>query len=326
MIRIASLAKLSEGELDRLIKRIGLVLVAGALVFVGFYVFDRSRPATPAIIDQQVAVLEDAVRQNPDDIAARGQLADTYVRKGRFAEAVTQYDAIIKSGKAVELAYFGRAAAYVGLSRLEEAAADYRQVVDIAKDGEMANVDTTLEAAYYGLGLIAMKQDKPADAIPFLEKALNITRSDADALYLIGTAFVATNQTDKAITVLRASVAFVPIGWSEPYVALASAYEKAGQAALASWARAMADLAAGKPDLAEPVLKTLVDGDAAVDAAIGLGLVYETKGDSPTAATWYSKALALQPDNNSAQLALSRVRPVPTAAPAASPSASGGNG
>jgi tetratricopeptide (TPR) repeat protein len=195
----------------------------------------------------------------------------------------------------------------MGLGRLDDAAKDYQAVVDIAKGGEMANVDPMLEAAYYSLGSIAMQQAKPADAIPFLEKALAIKRSDADTLYLIGTAYVATGQTDKAETVLRAAVAFVPIGWSEPYTALAEGLTKAGKTAMAEWAGAMADLASGKPDLAEPRLLAIADGSAAVDAAIGLGLLYETKGDTAAAATWYGKALAKSPDDAAARLGMGRV-------------------
>ena len=190
----------------------------------------------------------------------------------------------------------------MGLGQLDAAAKDYQAVVDIAKDGEMANVDPMLQAAYYSLGSIAMQQAKPAEAIAFLEKALAIKRSDADALYLVGTAYVATGETDKAETALRAAVAFVPIGWSEPYTALADGFTKAGKTAMAEWAGAMADLAAGKPELAEPRLLAIVDGDAAVDAAIGLGLLYETKGDTATAAGWYAKALAKSPDNAAARL------------------------
>jgi tetratricopeptide (TPR) repeat protein len=311
-----SLDSISNPQLDRLIKRAALILVVGALAFGAFYVLDRWRAAPPPIMDQRVTLLEQAVRDDPNDIASRGQLADTYVSKGRFAEAVTQYDAILATGRADEMAHLGRAAAYVGLDRLDEAAADYQAVVEIAKGGEMANVDTILETAYYGLGSIAMMQSRPADAIPFLEKALAITRSDADAMYLIGTAFVATGQSDKAVTVLRAAVVFVPIGWSEPYTALADAYAGAGQTAMAAWAKAMADLSSGHKDVAEAALKALVDGAAAVDAAVGLGLLYESNGDGATAATWYAKALALQPGNNGAQMGLNRVGPAPSALPA----------
>jgi len=261
MFRVTSLAKMDDRQLNRWIKRALLV------------------------------------RDKPDDIASRGQLADTYVAKGRFDEALVQYNAILETGKA-------------------DAAKDYQAVVDIAKGGEMANVDPMLEASYYSLGSIAMKQAKAADAIPFLEKALAIKRSDADALYLIGTAYVATGETDKAETALRAAVAFVPIGWSEPYMALAEGFTKAGKTAMAEWAGAMADLAAGKPALAEPRLVAIVDSDASVDVAIGLGLLYEAKGDTATAAGWYGKALAKSPDNAAARLGMGRVGPGPSALPA----------
>ena len=316
MFRVTSLAKMDDRQLNRWIKRALLLLVVGTIAFVAFYGLDRWRPATTPIVDQRLAALEQQVRDKPDDIASRGQLADTYVAKGRFDEALVQYNAILETGKADELAKYGRAGAYMGLDKLDNAAKDYQAVVDIAKGGEMANVDPMLEASYYSLGSIAMKQAKAADAIPFLEKALAIKRSDADALYLIGTAYVATGETDKAETALRAAVAFVPIGWSEPYMALAEGFTKAGKTAMAEWAGAMADLAAGKPALAEPRLLAIVDSDASVDVAIGLGLLYEAKGDTATAAGWYGKALAKSPDNAAARLGMGRVGPGPSALPA----------
>ncbi len=307
MFRVTSPTKMDDRQLNRWIRRVLLLLVLGTIAFVAFYALDRWRPATTPIVDQRLAALEAAVRDKPDDVAARGQLADTYVAKGRYEDALVQYDAIVATGKADELARYGRAGAYVGLGRLDDAAKDYQAVVDIARDGEMANVDPMLQASYYSLGSIAMQQGRPAEAIPFLEQALAIRRSDADALYLIGTAYVATGATDKAEAALRAAVAYVPIGWSEPYAALAQGFATAGKAALAEWAGAMADLAAGKPDLAEPRLLAIADGDAAVDAAIGLGLLHETRGETAAAAEWYGKALAESPDNAAARLGMSRV-------------------
>jgi tetratricopeptide (TPR) repeat protein len=277
-------------------------------------------------VDRQLSALEQQVRDTPDDVAVRGTLADTYVAKGRFEDAIVQYNLILETGKADELAKYGRAGAYMALGRLDEAAADYQAVVEIAKGGEMANVDPMLQASYYSLGSIAMQQGRPAEAITFLEKALAIKRSDADSLYLIGTAYVATGETEKAEAALRSAIAFVPVGWSEPYVALAEAFTKAGRTAEAEWAGAMADVATGKPELAEPRLLAIVDSDAALDVAIGLGLLYETKGDTAAAAVWYGKALAMSPDNAAARLGMSRVGPVATALPALpTPGVPGGN-
>ncbi len=315
MFKVTSLTSMTDPQLNRLIKRIALILAAGTVVFVGFYVLDRWRPATTPIVDRRISALEEAVRANPADIVARGSLADTYVAKGRFQDAITQYDAILETGKADELAHYGRAGAYLGLGELDTAATDYQAVVEIARGGEMANVDPMLQFSYYSLGSIAMKQAKPVDAIAWLEKALAIKRSDADSLYLIGTAYVQTGDTEKAITTLRASVAFVPIGWSDPYVALAEAYTRAGKPALAEWAGAMADLAGGRPDAAETRLRAIVDGDAGLEAALGLGLIAETRGDAAAAADWYGRALAQDPGNTTARLGLSRV----SAGSAASP-------
>jgi tetratricopeptide (TPR) repeat protein len=309
----SALRGLDDQKLNRYIRALALILVAGTLAFVGFYVLDRwHAPSTP-ILDQQVAALEQAVRDNPNDIAVRGQLADTYVKKGRFEEAIAQYDQILATGTAVELARFGRAAAYMGVGRLDDAAADYLAVVEIAKGGEMAAVDPTLESAYYNLGLISLQQARPADAVTYLESALRIKRSDADALYLIGQAYTQTGATDRAEIALRRAVGFVPIGWPEPYTALADAFTAAGKAAQAEWAAAMAQVAEGKPELAEPRLLAIADGDAALDVAIGLGLLYETQGETGKAATWYAAALAKDPGNDAATLGIGRVGGLPAA-------------
>jgi len=167
----------SDEELSRWIKRLSLILVLGVLAFGAFYAVDRWRPAAPAIVDQQVVTLEQAVRDNPNDIAVRGQLADAYAAKGRFEDAIGQYDVIIAAGVSLEPANLGRARALQALGRLDEAAAAFEAVIAIAKDGEMAHVDLSLQAAYYGLGWIAMEQDRPLDAITHLERAVRLEDS-----------------------------------------------------------------------------------------------------------------------------------------------------
>jgi tetratricopeptide (TPR) repeat protein len=308
-----------DRDLNCWIRRAALILVVGSVAFTAFYLIDRWRPAPPAIVDQQLAALEEAVRTNPSDVASRGGLADTYVKKARYADAIVQYSAILETDQYTERAHFGRGAAYLALGELDAAAKDYGAVVDIAKGGEMANVDPTLQAAYYSLGSIAVQQHRPEEAIPYLEKALRINRADADAMYLLGTVYSATGQADKAATLLRASVVFVPVGWPEPYLALGDAYASAGKPELAAWAQAMAALADGKPALAEPALKALVAGPAALDAAIGLGLLYETTGDPAASATWYRNALAIEPQSSSAVMGLGRVAPGGVAPPAPAP-------
>jgi tetratricopeptide (TPR) repeat protein len=317
MMRVASLTNLSDRQLDRLIRRVALLAVVVLIAFVAFYVLDRYRAPQASMVDREVAALEDAVRANPADVSSRGRLADLYLKKGLFAQAITQYDEILKTGKADTQAHYGRGEANRLSGQLAGAITDYQAVVDALKGGEQANVDRTLEGAYLGLGMVALDQGRPKDAIDPLQRALGIVRSDADALNLLGSAYVRTGDPGKAIDVLDKAIAFVPFGWAEPYVTLASAYTQKSDTAHAEWAAAMADLSNGQPVSAETRLKALVGGPAALDAAIGLGLVAETRGDTGTATQWYQKALALDSQNASAKLGLSRV------APAASPAASG---
>lgn len=329
MSRVTSLTNMPEAQLNRWLKRLGLLFMVLLVAFVAFYAVDRFRAKPAPIADQRVVALEAAVQKDPADISSRGQLADAYAAKGRWEEAIAQYSAIIDANKNVELAKFKRAQAYVATSQLDKAKADFQAVVDIAKDGEMANVDPTLEAAYYGLGDIAMKQNNAQEAVTQLEKALFIKKTDSDALLLIGKAYTVTGQTDKAVVALRNAVKFVPIGWVEPYQAMADAYTKAGNTAEAAWANAMVAYQNGDPGKASEQLKALVDGPAALDACIGLGLIAETSNKLDEARTWYGKALAIDATNEEAMLGLGRVGGNAAASPAApsqpAPSASGGN-
>ena len=307
MFRITSLTEISDRQLDRLVRRIAAILLISLIAFVGFYVLDRWRmPATP-MIDQRTAALEGAVRDDPADIASRGQLADLYVAAKRYPEAIAQYDAILSTGKEAERAHFGRATALQGSGDLDGATVDFQAVVDIAKGGEMAHVDPMLNAAYYGLGSIALDQGRPKDAITHLTAAVTIKRSDADSLNLLGRAYVQAGEPDKAIEPLKRAIAFVPLGWTEPYTTLAAAYKATGDTARSEWAGAMADLASGDAVGARTRLLTISDGDAALEAAIGLGLVGETLGDGAAAAEWYGKALAIDPANAEARLGIGRV-------------------
>lgn len=313
MFRVTSLAEMPQAQLNRWIKRLALVLLIGVIGFIAFYAVDRFRAPAAPLVDRETAAMEQAVRDDPTDIASRGRLADLYLAANRYDDAITQYTEIINTGKEDEQAYVSRGLAYQFKGDLDAANTDFGKVVEIAGDLEMANVDPMLQTAYYGIGWIALQQARPSDAVDNLEKALAIKRTDADTMNLLGQAYVQTSQPDKAIEQLRKAILFVPTGWADPYQGLADAYTAKSNDAEAEWAAAMAQamnvVAGGQGDTsaAEARLEAIADGDAGLDARIGLGLLAEVRGDNAAATTWYTKALELDSENTAAQLGLSRV-------------------
>jgi tetratricopeptide (TPR) repeat protein len=320
MTRVTSLTNMPEAELNRWIRRIALLFLVVLIAFVAFYVFDRFRAPAAPILDRELAALEDAIRSDPNDLASRGRLADLYLAANRYDDAIAQYTEIIGTGKQDEAGYVSRGRAYEMKGDLDAAAADYTKVVEIASPNEMANVDPMLQSSYYGLGAIALQQEKAQEAVDYLLKALAIKRTDADAMNLLGAAYVQVGTPEKAIEPLRRAVLFVPVGWPDPYQTLAAAYTATGDTGLAEWANAMVAGQTGDVSGAITRLEAIADGDAALDARIGLGLLAESEGDDVTATAWYRKALELDPENTSAQLGLSRVSDGTQAHPSVGPS------
>ena len=327
MSRVTSLTNLPDAQLNRWIKRIALLFVVVLVAFVAFYAVDRFRAPAASIADREVAALEEAVRVDPANVVARGQLADTYVAKARYDEAIALYTQIIDTGEEQRPAYLGRARALEFKGDLPGAAADYQEVVDLSVGGEMAVADAGLARAYFGLGAVALKQDKAQEAIDYLVKAQAIKRTDADTMNLLGAAYVKADQPDKAIEQLEQAILFVPVGWAEPYEALSAAYTAKGETERAEWAAAMALAQTGDTEGAATRLETLTDGPAGLDARISLGLIAEEAGDTAAAADWYRDALELEPENTAATMGLSRVtsgtQSHPSIEPA--PSAEGSN-
>jgi tetratricopeptide (TPR) repeat protein len=307
MSRVTSLTSMSDQQLNRWIKRIALLFLVVLVAFVAFYAIDRFKAPAPSIADRETALLEEAVRADPANVATRGQLADTYVARERYDEAIALYTQILDTGKEQRPAYLGRARALEFKGDLVGAAADYQKVVDLSTTGEMAAVDAGLARAYYGLGAVALKQDKPQEAVDLLEKALAIKRTDADTMNLLGAAYVKTGQPDKAIKALEQAILFVPLGWAEPYQTLSAAYTAKGETELAEWASAMAQAQSGDTAGAAKRLEALKDGKAGLDARVSLGLMAEKAGDTAAAADWYRGALELDAQSRAAQLGLGRV-------------------
>jgi tetratricopeptide (TPR) repeat protein len=314
-----------DRDIDRLIKAIALVLVIGIPLIAFLYWSDRHVDRQPSLADRNIAAAEEIVRKSPNDLGARITLAAAYVSAARYADGVAQFGEVIKTEPGNRAALLGRGIAYAQLEEYDLAKADFQAMVDGAKGGEFAQTDPQLERAYYELGVIALKQDRPSEALEPLKAALAIDSADADALYSYGMALIATGDPSFGVKALRRAVAFVPSGWCEPYQGLVDGYGALGNTTGVAYADGMVDFCSGLYTDAMQKLEPLTTGPMSTDALLGLALVSAYSGDLPGATTYYQRVLDVEPENVSALIGLGQIGGGAHAtAPAASPT-SGGN-
>ena len=305
-------ASVTEPPTSRLPRLLTLVLVVGVLAFAGIYYQDQHVDAGPSLVGRQIAGAEAAVKKTPNNLQVRLQLAAAYLQDKRPDDALKQYDVILQADKANRPALLGRGHILIEKGDLKAAAASYHKITDVAVKGEFAGADPQAQEAHYFLGSIAVTQGNTKVAIAELTAALSITRTDSDALYLLGLARLKEGSTQLAVDSFKQALLFVPTGWCEPYTQLALAYGKLANAPQKSYSTAMADFCLKKSDEAKAQLKTLTTGPVKVDALLGLALIAETESNKTEAVSWYQKTLTVDAKNVSAISGLSRLGVAPT--------------
>ena len=303
----AALGAVSDRTINRTIIGLGLALVIGLPTVGLLYVFDRHVDPGLPMTQRTIAAAEAAIRSEPNKLSNRLQLGAAYAAGGRLRDAVAQYAEVIQVEPGNRIALLGRADGLVALGDLDAAARDYQAVVDVAKGTEMAKVDPQLEAAYFGLGSIALQQDRPRDAATQLANALTINRTDADALNLMGTALLRIDDAKGAIEALRDAIALVPVGWCEPYTQLVDAYTAVNDATGTQYATGMVALCQKRPAEADRLLEPLENGPFARDALIGLALTAEDRGDRDAAVAFYFRVYSTDPTDFQAITGLNRL-------------------
>jgi tetratricopeptide (TPR) repeat protein len=317
--------RLAVGSSDRLLTlflRIGVAVLVIGLVGFGFlYYRDQYVEPAPSMLQQQINLSEAAVRKTPNNVQARLQLGLVYQQAKRYDDAVSQLDQVLKVAPGSKEALVAKGFALMEKGDLKNATVPLTKVIEANRDGEFAASDSNIGAAYYYLGVIALKQGKPDVAITQLRHSLNIAPTDSDAMYQVGLAQLAQGKPADAVATFKNALRFVPTGWCEPYQQLQTAYTSMKKPELASYAAAMAGFCGNKVAEAKTQLTALANGPAAVDAMLGLGLIAETENDTKGATAWYQKALTKDPKNVTAMSSLSALGVTPGAKPAAKPTA-----
>lgn len=268
-----------------------IVLVLAVVAFGIFYWFDQRTPQVPTIVAQQIGRAETAVRENPNNVPARLMLAVLYHESGRLDDAITQLDEVLKVDGTNADARMERGRVLMDKGDLLGATSEFKQVAESFGDGEFAGADTRLQASHYWLGVIALQQDQPQQALDQIDRALVINPTDSDALFVKGQALARLGDHAAALENHRAALTFVPVDWCEPYEAMKGSFDALAQPDRAAWAAAMASTCGGDRAQVRTQLTALVDGPAGVDALLSLGQLAAQDNQKDAAVGWYRKAL-----------------------------------
>ncbi len=305
----SAVGRLSTGNIQRLVWLAAIALAAVLLLFGGIYYRERFlAPADDAPLDSHLGLMEQWVHDDPQSPEARLSLADTYLKMGRYGEALDQARQVLTRYPDHQDALIITGIIHHHLGQPEAALEPLERFVTLRKDGPMAGADTALEAAYYYLGQSYVQLDRPEAAIAALEAALAINRTDADALYQLGLANQSAGRPEAALEQFSAAVRFVP-DFAEAYQGMAECYFSLAMPDHQAYAEGMHLFSTQNYDLARVRLEAAAGGlPNFAPVHLGLGLTYEQLGRLELSQAAINRALELEPGSFTAQHALGRIQ------------------
>jgi len=294
--------------------RRGIIIVAVLLILVmaafsAVYYWDRFLPRgdqSPSEIAIQEA--EKAVREHPQDPDLRLALARIYYENSLYPEALEHANQVLSVSPDSENALLIAGLANIRLAQAAAAIPPLEQLIAARKKNPMAKSDMLLEMAYYFVGESYNKLGQNENAIPPLEAALEITPTDADALYQLGVAHQSQERCETALESYHKAVRLVP-DFTEAYQGMAECYTLLDEPGRVEYARGMQAFGMKDYERAHTHLQKAVQLlPEYAPALLGLGLIYEKTNDLNAAADVLQQALALDPHDLAARQALGRVQ------------------
>ena len=301
---------ISDRTLRRLVKWTAIGFAVLLVIFSVVYYLGQHRSSGPSLTERQVSSAEQAVKDAPNNLDARLTLAAAYRDNKQYSEALAQYDELLRIGSGNRNSLVGKGETLIAMGDLDNAKTTLTSVVKAKMTWSYEAQDPQLQKAFYDLGVISVTQKSYAQAQDYLQQALTIDATDADAFYQLGLAQLGAGNAKAAVASLRQAVLFVPTGWCEPFQQLAAAYTKLGQADESTFSSAMSDNCAGNTDKAKTELTGLTSATNATvktDAMLGLAQIAETANDNSTAASWYRQVIKARPDDFTAKTGLARL-------------------
>jgi tetratricopeptide (TPR) repeat protein len=298
---------ISDRALLLSVRSMAALLALGSLGLVALVVGQRYVQPSVSVVDRDTQAIENEVRQRPNDPELRVALANVYLAKNRDDEALGQADQALKADPAHVGAAIAYAQAAFSRGETDRAADRLTSVLARNADNPVAGASLELALAHQLLGRIDLDRQQPAQAAVELQASLEIDRTNADSLYLLGRALAQQGETDQAVAAYQAALRFVP-DFGDVYRELAGVYDQTGQPERARVARAMLSYSTGA--YAEAATALTLSAAALPDSPdvfIGLAMAEEHLGRVGEARTHYQQALALDSDSMAARQGVGRL-------------------
>ena len=297
----------SDRALLLTVRCLAVLLMVGSVGLIALVVSQRSAQPNVSVVDRDTRVIEDEVRQRPGDPELRVALANTYLARNDAEQAMSQAEQVLRTEPAHVGAVLVYAQAAISRGQTDRAAERLTAVLQRNIDNPIANASLQIRAAHQLLGRIELDRHQPAQAAAELQAALDVDRTNADTLYLLGRALGQQGETEQALAAYTSALRFVP-DFGEVYQEMAGLYDKTGQPARARAARAMLSYSAGAyADAATALTASAAELPDSPEVYLGLAMAEEHLGRVGDARAHYQRALDLDSGSTAARQGVGRL-------------------
>jgi tetratricopeptide (TPR) repeat protein len=188
-----------------------LVVVLAIGTYLGISVYSHNRSVVESTpVSREINVLIERVRANPNNMAARMELAQALTVAGRNREAIQQYKAVLTVDKDYAPALAGLGFVALRQGQWQTGEQYFRRVIEVLEERDSASKDPQLASAYYYLGSSLLEQKKFEEAANNLRSSLMIRRDASDVHYMLAVCFRELGNDEKYEEALGFTLMFDP--------------------------------------------------------------------------------------------------------------------
>jgi tetratricopeptide (TPR) repeat protein len=167
----------------------------------------------------RIPLLPEEVEQSRKTLVqGAGEIA-VLLQNSKYDAAFLKFQELVSEYPTTPFLHYAYGTALASLSRYDDADTQLRNELRISPKSEMP---------YLRLAAIALRQHRPADALPSAQHAVQLAPDSGEAYYLLGRAYLETGQDEIAVHELETAAKLSP-GSPEVHFNLAKAYARAKQ-------------------------------------------------------------------------------------------------